>query len=1353
MKLLTSASTWEIFNKHPRASEIAEGLKIIPSSWQLTPVREKRPYRKEWQHEEPVSREAIATYITQGQELISKKGNPYTAFDSGYGVRLGEISSGLLAIDVDGKSAEPILKGICPELPKSISWSSGKAGRYQVAFQIPPEYREKLALFTRAVVREWEDYKCDDNELLEFRYNYSQSVLPPSYHPDTGRYNWINSPEDTEVAIAPQPILDLLVEQADKEAKATRDAEAKKAERARYLEQRKAERQANPTNLNLSTADSLADILELDILPRLDTEDIYNWNGHSFKRHGKKLVGYCPQHGGSSGTAFQVNPSDNSWYCHGCQEGGHAVQYRHFVNGGHGTPKGKDFVDTVKELADDAGVRLPEWEPQQQKPKTITKEQWWEKFGLTREANNLAKFVRGKFKKFSQVVKPRHTEYKGFLNIETKIIKPITTTTAITLWEPPLKLGRPYIKYTGPGSIPTYSEFQKLLEAENWLIKQPEIKFDLREWGSAPAREAIAKGWTNILDKHGCGEGKSHTYGNLTANKLEGIERTVFAASNHRNPTVASVEQRKDLIAKHSGLTYDYSKKTPLGNPYQVATPSDKKDDIEPPCVDHKLFNTAYALQLNAYSGKGSPICQKCPMFASGCEYLEERRNTLGTEKIKDDAGKVIAEIPNYPDIRADLNGLNQFDVPTTLIVDEIDQTLESSKPLYVDLDDLSRAVMQLEKLKDKKLAVTLEKLIKLLYKAIEDYKPNSLHGLPHGETIKLLPSKSDVEDIINNIYAEDLTNPGVSLWGKTEYVYDVERDLVTGELASKVVSEYETFSIPSIDDIITQCQKLLKTNFDEILDARMTPAEKREALELNHILDFISPILKVINGHEPTIIGFQNEETLGILRTNPDVKNTLTKIYEDNWTNPEIDLWDVDITGELFNNSSFPTPSIEDLIAQLKKKQAVSKQLKKTNGYRKINLSLSKNCLTITKPWYRHQNIINSAKVNIFLDATIDPADLRRKLKLDKDEPILVFSSLEKDHSNLTLKFVQDFGHASNQRRSGSEYCETERITALINQIAENHKDEKIGLIDYKAFAYSHQLPKNIEISGHWGNDSRGSNQFLDCNVMVNIGDFTENLGALAADWQCTTGQITNPTNFSGSFGRYVQRRRLADLEQVIGRLRSTNRTDEQLTIYLPGKWTDEETRAIASRLSGVNIEKVATYDICPKAARKGQQSERKFVEQIWLHIQRGEKFAQEQIAEVVGLTRGRVSQIAKDLSPGGYKQIKKMLVLLWDTLNKTNNPEKALSELPDDAQWFIKEWVPNFHEYVELGETLEDMIENLKVGIDSHGVSLLEYLSVDTILDLIKLFMAPMPISFWESLRSRSGTDVLSPPEPIPI
>ncbi|NEQ77930.1 MAG: DUF3854 domain-containing protein [Okeania sp. SIO2C9] len=918
--------------------------------------------------------------------------------------------------------------------------------------------------------------------------------------------------------------------------------------------------------------------------------------------------------------------------------------------------------------------------------KVISKQEWWEKIGLVRGSSKLAKFVGGKIQKLSPTVKPEVEAGIAILMSATDIKKQNASSSAITLWKPPLKLGRPYIEYTGPGSIPTYSEYKKLLESENWLIKEPEIRFDLRVWGDAPMREAYAKGWTLILDKHDCGEGKSHVYGSLKANKLEGIERTVFAATNHRNPTVESVEHRKDLIAKHSGLTYDYSKKTPLDNPHQVPTPSGTLPDVKPPCVEHKLFKTAYELQLNAFSGKGSKICQTCPKFKNGCEYLEERQNTLGTEKIKDENGNVIGEIPNHPDIRADLNGLNKFDVPTALIVDEIDQTLEPSKPIRITQDAIARGNMKLASLENQKLAKVLQEICQKIYALIDNYEPANKHGSDHFQVMEKLAefsipknewlssekkylqyltyiAKDKFNAIIEEIYSSELVNPQINLWGESEYIYKVNHDPITREITT--VEEKPTGeilpTIPSLDNLIAECQKLLKTNFDEIIDSGMTPGEKTEALELNHTLDFLSPILKVIN------------------------------------------------------------------------------------GYRKVSLSLNKNCLTITKPWYRHQDIIKSAAVVTFLDTTQDVADLRRNLNLDKDEPILVFSSPEKDHSNLTLKFITDFGHASNQRRNGSQYTETERITAFINQIAENHKGEKIGLIDYKAHAYSHKLPDNIVKVGHWGNDSRGSNQFLDCTAMIAIGDYTENLGALAAKWQCTTGQIVTPSKLTGDYGRHVKRRRIADLEQVIGRLRVTNRPDEQLTIYLPGKWKEDETRAIASKLPGVDIEKVATYDLCQKAARKGQQSQRKIIETFWDLITSEQDITQEQIAKIVGLSRGRVAQICKDLLPTSFVRFKKMLVMLWNNLSKTNIPEKALSELPEDVGWFVEKWLPNFHEYVQQGETLEEVAQNIELAIEFHGKQILDYVSVDTIIDLIKLFMAPMPISFWEELRSQR--------EPIPI
>ncbi|MCL2937756.1 MAG: hypothetical protein MGU50_14910 [Trichodesmium sp. MAG_R02] len=49
-------------------------------------------------------------------------------------------------------------------------------------------------------------------------------------------------------------------------------------------------------------------------------------------------------------------------------------------------------------------------------------------------------------------------------------------------------------------------------------------------------------------------------------------------------------------------------------------------------------------------------------------------------------------------------------------------------------------------------------------------------------------------------------------------------------------------------------------------------------------------------------------------------------------------------------------------------------------------------------------------------------------------------------------------------------------------------------------------------------------------------------------------------------------------------------------------------------------------------------------------------------------------------------------MLVLFVEKINQTNNPIKALSELPDEARWFIEKYLSNFHEYVEKGKSIID-------------------------------------------------------------
>ncbi len=217
-KFYCKVEPWNSFEPVINQEDLLDYLDLIPQNWALTPLKDKKPYRKNWQTETPLDRDEIKQALL-GLELISKRGNPYKSYSSGYGLRTGDISDGLLAIDVDGSSAEPLLQKISNgDIPKTIKWTSGKPGRYQILFKISDERRPVIANFNKIALKKINELECNHGEQLEFRYNGMQSVLPPSRHPDTGSYKWINSPEDTEVAIAPQWLIDYLPKLVAKES-------------------------------------------------------------------------------------------------------------------------------------------------------------------------------------------------------------------------------------------------------------------------------------------------------------------------------------------------------------------------------------------------------------------------------------------------------------------------------------------------------------------------------------------------------------------------------------------------------------------------------------------------------------------------------------------------------------------------------------------------------------------------------------------------------------------------------------------------------------------------------------------------------------------------------------------------------------------------------------------------------------------------------------------------------------------------------------------------------------------------------------------------------------------------------
>lgn len=177
-------------------SQLIESLASVPTDWVLTPIIDKAPKRNKWQSES-LSREQLVKILEDTRW-------------TGYGLKTGSVSGGLVAVDVDGLSAIPVLNSMANgDLPETVSWTSNREGRYQLLFQVPSELQGILTKFTKKDIGQHGEFVCVDDEKVEIRYNNVQSCLPPSKHPQTAGYTWINDPS-TPVAEAPQWLCDLL---------------------------------------------------------------------------------------------------------------------------------------------------------------------------------------------------------------------------------------------------------------------------------------------------------------------------------------------------------------------------------------------------------------------------------------------------------------------------------------------------------------------------------------------------------------------------------------------------------------------------------------------------------------------------------------------------------------------------------------------------------------------------------------------------------------------------------------------------------------------------------------------------------------------------------------------------------------------------------------------------------------------------------------------------------------------------------------------------------------------------------------------------------------------------------------
>jgi hypothetical protein len=183
-------------------------IKLLPSHWPLTLVNgNKQPLGLNWQHNPYTPKQAISIF-KRGYITLKGKYGRYQVQPEGFGVLCGHNSQEFLfAIDCDGESAHQYLQQL-GQLPPTVSFTSRRPGRCQYLYKLPSHQCLKSCKVTTA-----------PKEALEIRGSHHQSVLPPSPHPITGQYRWINSPADVQVARSPQWLIQWIEQQTTKPPK------------------------------------------------------------------------------------------------------------------------------------------------------------------------------------------------------------------------------------------------------------------------------------------------------------------------------------------------------------------------------------------------------------------------------------------------------------------------------------------------------------------------------------------------------------------------------------------------------------------------------------------------------------------------------------------------------------------------------------------------------------------------------------------------------------------------------------------------------------------------------------------------------------------------------------------------------------------------------------------------------------------------------------------------------------------------------------------------------------------------------------------------------------------------------
>lgn len=339
--------------------------------------------------------------------------------------------------------------------------------------------------------------------------------------------------------------------------------------------------------------------------------------------------------------------------------------------------------------------------------------------------------------------------------------------------------------------------------------------------------------------------------------------------------------------------------------------------------------------------------------------------------------------------------------------------------------------------------------------------------------------------------------------------------------------------------------------------------------------------------------------------------------------------------------------------------------------------IRIEKGRITVTLRNDRSIKLLKGAKWRIYQDATAT----RETLALWMDIPVDGILVAEQDPvkpTNLEILHVHDLGLVGKNR---SDFCQG-RVDVLRAALTKKHVD--IGFIDHLRRAKTGEL---AHFSG-----GRGSNEYASKSAIASFGTPYTRLGTLQDIYQTlTTRRVSiDKLNPDIEFQKFVEEITQSEIVQEIGRIRATQRPDDNLTYYYIGNFNLSFLESL-----GYRVQRIKACDVTPEAGSAHEQNWWKITQAFEELRSLGQKITQDAVAALSGVAQSTISWLTNG-------QWKKLSFLLLDPYRDFDIFDHLDEDGRLEAECIAQDILPTMAQY---SESPEELIYHTTETIKAYG------------------------------------------------